>query len=218
MILLVFAGLAGCGHIPRIVELHDPLSAREHFQLALAYEQKKENDLALKEYEEVIRKKSFLEETYTNMANIYSGQGKRELSETYYLKSIQANPHYGKAYNNLAWIYITENKSLQRAETLLLQAIENDPDHSASYLDTLGTLYEKKGQWERALDVMSRAESLGFNGEPVQEKEFLNHFEKILLSLKRTSEAERIHEKIIEMEIQSPENDLPPVHENAPSH
>lgn len=215
--MILFLGISGgCAHIPRIVELHDPLTAREHFQLALAYEQKNENDLALREYRAVLETKSFLGECYTNMANIYFKQGKGDLSESYYLKSIRANPHYGKAYNNLAWIYILNNRSLQRAEALLLEAIENDAHNTASYLDTLGFLYEKEGKPERALEVLLKAESTGFNGNDLAESEFLKHLENLLIVLDRKSEAEKVHHKLVELKSQNREKPLPPEHEEKP--
>jgi len=212
MISLVLTLSTGCAPLPRMIELHDPLSAKEHFQLALAYEQKKENDLALKEYEEVIKKKMFLGESYTNMANIYYSQGKQDLSETCYLKSIQADPLYGKAYNNLAWLYISENKQLQRAEQLLLNAIEKDPGHSASYFDTLGSVYEKEGRWDQSLEVLRKAESSGFKGNPALETEFLKHLEKVLTALEKKSEADAIRQKIMTIEAQHPEEIPPHVH------
>jgi Tfp pilus assembly protein PilF len=200
---------AGCAQLPRIVELHDPLSAKEHFQLALAYEQKKENELALREYDEVLKKKEFREETYTNMANIYLSQGKEDLAEAFYLKSIQANPRYGKAYNNLAWLYISENKQLQRAEQLLLNVIEKDPEHSASYLDTLGSVYEKEGRWEKSLDTLKKAATEDFKGDAALETEFLKHLEKVLITLKKKGEADDVRQKINSIEAQHPE-EIPP--------
>ncbi len=189
---------SGCGEIPRIVVLHDPLSAEEHFRLALAYEQKREFDLALKEYEEVLKKKEFREETYTNMANIYAQQEKADLAEGSYQKAIKANPRYGKAYNNLAWLYLAQNKNLDKAEQLLTEAVEKDPAEAPSYLDTLGSLYEKEGRWEKSLETLKKAETIGFKNHPDQEILFFEHLEKVLLYLGQTDEAEQIHQKLQE--------------------
>jgi Tfp pilus assembly protein PilF len=212
MMSLILTLSAGCSHLPRIIELHDPLSAKEHFQLALTYEEKKENDLALREYEEVLKKKEFRGETYTNMANIYLSQGKEKLAESFYLKSIQADPLYGKAYNNLAWIYISENKDLQRGEQLLLNAIEKDPEHSASYLDTLGSVYEKEGKWEKSLEALKKAEREGFKRDRAIEREFLKHLEKVLIFLGKNNDADAVRRKIMAIEAQHPEEVLPHGH------
>ncbi|MHB8482762.1 MAG: tetratricopeptide repeat protein [Nitrospiria bacterium] len=195
MIGFVLTFATGCGHLPKIVVLHDPLSAEEHFQLALAYEKKKEYDLALKEYEEVLKKKQFREETCTNMANIYLNQGKPDLAEVYYHKSIQINPAYGKAYNNLAWLYLTRNEKLDQAERLLLEAIRMDPARSADYLDTLSSVYEKENRWDKALETLNKAESEGFEGRPGEAIQFYQHLEKVLTSLGRTNEAGEAHRK-----------------------
>ncbi|MFI5303465.1 MAG: tetratricopeptide repeat protein [Nitrospiria bacterium] len=205
MIVLMLVFVTACAQMPKIVELHDPLSPKEHFQLALAYELKTEYDLALREYEEVIRKKMFLGESYTNMANIFFHQGKYDISESYYLKSIHANPLYGRAYNNLAWLYINQNKPLPQAEHLLLQAIEKDPENSPSYLDTLASVYEKEGKWAQSLETLKKVESSGLAGNRMVEIEYLKHLEKILLILDRKSEADQVHKKITTLDGHSPE-------------
>ncbi|MFQ5950231.1 MAG: hypothetical protein ACE5J1_06050, partial [Nitrospiria bacterium] len=43
-------GLVGCGAVPKIIILEDPLTHEEHLQLGLSYEAKGEWDLALSEY------------------------------------------------------------------------------------------------------------------------------------------------------------------------
>ncbi len=209
MIGLILTLSTGCAQLPRIVELHDPLSAKEHFQLALAYEQKKENDLALREYEEVLKKKEFRGETYTNMANIYFSQGKQDLAEAFYLKSIQADPLYGKSYNNLSWLYLSQEKKLDQAEHLLIEAIGKDPENSASYLDTLGSVYEKEGRWEKSLETLKKAETEGFKGDIGIEAAFLKHLENVLTFLGKTNEADDVRQKIMTIEAQHPE-EIPP--------
>ena len=195
MIGLMVTMAAGCGHLPKIVVLHDPLSPEEHFQLALTYEKKKEYGLALKEYEEVLKKKQFLEDAWTNMANIYLVQGKPGLAEEFYLKSIRINPFYGKAYNNLAWLYLTQNEKLDQAEQLLIEAINRDPRLSADFLDTLSYIYEKEGRWDKALETLKKAESAGFEGRPGEAFQFYQHLEKVLTFLGRLTEAGQAHQK-----------------------
>ena len=192
MIGLVVTMTSGCGHLPKIVVLHDPLSAEEHFQLALTYEREKEYDLALKEYEEVLKKKQFREESCTNMANIYLAQGKAGLAEEFYQKSIRINPSYGKAYNNLAWLYLTQNEKLDQAEQLLLEAINRDPRLSPDFLDTLGFVYEKEGRWDKALETLKKAELAGFDDRPVEAIQFYQHLEKVLTFLGRLTDAARL--------------------------
>ncbi|MBI1821505.1 MAG: tetratricopeptide repeat protein [Nitrospirae bacterium] len=188
--------------MPKIVVLHDPLSAEEHFQLALTYERKKEYDLALKEYEEVLKKKQFREESYTNMANIYLAQGKAGLAEEFYQKSIRINPSYGKAYNNLAWLYLTQNEKLDQAEQLLLDAINRDPRLSPDFLDTLSFVYEKEGRWDKALETLKKAESAGFDDRPEEAIQFYQHLEKVLTFLGQLTDAAQAHQKMTTLQNQ----------------
>ena len=180
---------SGCASLPRIVILHDPLSPEEHFRLAVAYEQKKEYDFALKEYGEAAGEGKLAGASHTQMANIYQAEGKTDLAESHYLKAIGESPASGAAYNNLAWLYLAEGKNLDRAEELLRTAIIKDPARSPYYLDTLASVYEKKGAWERAIEALEEAEKTGFSGNKGAEIEFWDHMEKIYTRLGREKEA-----------------------------
>ncbi len=61
-----------------------------------------------------------------------------------------------EAYNYLGYLYVEENKDLDRAIELIKKALEIDPANGA-YLDSLGWAYFKKGMLQDALQEMRKA-------------------------------------------------------------
>ena len=124
---------------PRIIVLDDPLSPEEHLNLGVTYEQNKEFDNALKEYEKACKKLTI---AYLYMGNIYYSKHEYKEAEFYYKKVIDKNPKNADAYNNLAWLYYIRRENLDEAEDLALKAIELDPLKKDIYQDTLKNIRE----------------------------------------------------------------------------
>jgi len=124
--------------------LDDPLSPEEHLNLGVTYEQNKEFDSALKEYEKASKK---LPVAYLYMGNIYFTKNEYTAAEVYYKKVIDKDPKNADAYNNLAWLYYTKKENLEEAEALALKAIELDPLKKEIYEDTLQRIREAI-QWK----------------------------------------------------------------------
>jgi len=132
--LLLFA----CA-FPRIIVLDDPLSPEEHLNLGVTYEQNKEFDNALKEYEKASKKLTI---AYLYMGNIYFSKNEYTEAELYYKKVINKDPKNADAYNNLAWLYYIKRENLDEAEDLALKAIEFNPLKKDIYQDTLQKIRE----------------------------------------------------------------------------
>jgi tetratricopeptide (TPR) repeat protein len=133
--LLVFCGCS----FPRIIVLDDPLSPEEHLNLGVAYEQNKEYESALKEYEKASKQ---LPVAYLYMGNIHFSKNEYAEAESYYRRAIDEDPKNADAYNNLAWLYYTERENLREAEELVLKAIEINPEKKDIYQDTLEKIRE----------------------------------------------------------------------------
>lgn len=48
---------------------------------------------------------------------------------------LKRNPHFGKAYNHLGWVYETKYKNAERAEDYYKAAMKYAPEYTASYLN-----------------------------------------------------------------------------------
>ena len=76
-------------------------------------------------------------------------------------KSIDLDPpNAARAYNYLGYMWIDRNENLDEAEQLVKRALELEPDNGA-FLDSLGWLYYRKGQYNEALaELMKASEAL----------------------------------------------------------
>ncbi|HEY5600012.1 MAG TPA: tetratricopeptide repeat protein, partial [Candidatus Manganitrophaceae bacterium] len=79
---------------------------------------------------------------------------------TAYRKSLQENPQNAPLLNNLANLYLVQKTDLEEAESLARRAIEIDPSRKAYYLDTLGSIYIEREDYDLALSVFREAEIL----------------------------------------------------------
>lgn len=82
--------------------------------------------------------------------------------EALYKKMIAENPTLSVAYNNLAWLYVTQTDRFKEAEPLALKAVElagADPEDAAPSRDTLAWIYYRTARFEEALKVQKLAMS-----------------------------------------------------------
>ena len=129
--LIVFA-LTACS-TPRIVILNDPLTAREHVDLGLAYEHKGLLDLAKKEYLKAVDIQDTWEVPYFNLGNVAYSQKDLKNAETYYRKALNLDQQNPDIMNNLANLLHDMGRN-EEAMVLIDKALAIA--HKAQYLDT----------------------------------------------------------------------------------
>jgi tetratricopeptide (TPR) repeat protein len=137
LLILVFFGCS----VPKIIVMEDPLTPEEHLKLGLAYEQKGEYDLAIREYESASK---FITISYFYLGNAYFQKSEYDKAEASYRKAIRKDPGMADAYNNLAWLLYLQKKDLDEARSLTLKAISLNPEGKAPYLDTLKRIEDCK--------------------------------------------------------------------------
>ncbi len=121
--------------LPRITVWEDPLSAREHLQLGLTYEQQGDFELALREYKQALEE---LPEAHLMLGNLNFRKKNLEQSEKHYRLAIKKLPDNPNAYNNLAWLFYVQGQNLEEAERLARKAVAlAQPFETAPYEDTL---------------------------------------------------------------------------------
>lgn len=138
IIALLAVSLSSCS-LPRIIVLRDPLTPEEHINLGVSYEKNGELDAALKEYEAASKK---IPIAYLYAGNIYLQKKIYEEAESNYRIAIDKTKD-PRAYNNLAWLYFTQDIKLEDAERLARKAVELSPD-SRDFKDTLDKIVEKR--------------------------------------------------------------------------
>lgn len=132
VLVIVLAFMSGCS-FPKIIVLKDPLTPEEHISLGMAYEQKKEYDLAVKEYEAAAKK---LKTARLYLANARFLNHQPDKAEALYREVLRDDPNCADAYNNLAWVLYTQKRNLPEARALALKATTLNPQNE-QYRDTL---------------------------------------------------------------------------------
>ncbi len=142
LFIITFLIFSSCS-LPRIIILKDPLSPEEHINLGLSYEEKAEYDAAIREYETAAKDLAI---AYFYIGNLYFKKGDFDSAEKAYKKAIRKTSD-PRAMNNLAWLYYTLNKDLDRAEELAMEAVRQSPDN-ADFIDTLNKIKERRRSWQ----------------------------------------------------------------------
>ncbi len=96
---------------------------------------------------------SYFQENYSNKA-IHA-----------YKKALKINPADFPSMNNLAYTYAEEETNLDDALKLSIEALENNAD-SYSYMDTVGWVYYKRGEYEKAMEMLQKSFK-GSGGVPI---------------------------------------------------
>ncbi len=119
--LLLLIALAGCA-MPKIVILDDPLTAQQHNDLGVAYEEKGDFELAEKEYEKALKKNREWVIPYLNLGHLYYRQDKLDQAENILREGLRAKGDHPDLLNNLAWV-LMEKGRLEHAQYLIDKAI-----------------------------------------------------------------------------------------------
>lgn len=129
--------------MPRIVVIDDPLSASEHNDLGVVYENKGMFDLAEKEYRKALKKQDGWIVPYFNLGNLYYRQGNLDKAEQSFQKALDIDPDRPDVLNNLAYL-LYEQGRIAEAKVLIDRAlaIECKPE----YLDTRSKILEKSAE------------------------------------------------------------------------
>jgi len=149
----------GCGSMPRIVVLHDPLTPQEHAQLGVSYESQKDWASAEKQYQAALDQDPDFLPALANLGNVYAQQEQYASAEKMYRRALQHDSNNPMANNNLAWIYIVQGIHLDEAGKRIDRALAMDPDHRAFYEDTRALLFLSLGQPVQAQAASFRAET-----------------------------------------------------------
>jgi tetratricopeptide (TPR) repeat protein len=157
--LLALLVLSGCS-LPRIIILNDPLSVEEHNDLGRIYESQSKYDLAAQQYQEALRidKKSI--PTLLLLGDLSYRTRNYSEAESAYKRAIKLDPLNGDIYNNLSWVYLEQNSSLDKAEELMRQALTMNPEHRAYYLDTMGVVLLRLGRVAESISALKEATAL----------------------------------------------------------
>lgn len=139
ILVLTILVLAGCA-MPKIVVFDDPLTAQQHNDLGVAYEEKGDFDLAGKEYEKAIRKNRDWVIPYLNLGHVYYRQDKLDQAERALREGLRVKGDHPDLLNNLAWV-LMEKGQFDDAKALIDKAITMEDKEE--YRDTRREILER---------------------------------------------------------------------------
>ncbi|MDH4162289.1 MAG: tetratricopeptide repeat protein [Nitrospirota bacterium] len=155
-ILLLLGTFSGCS-LPKIVFLHDPLSADEHTQLGIAYDSQQKHDLALDQFRLAIKKDKKHLAAWKLLADLSYRLNDLDSAVSALEKAIELEPASGDSRNNLAWVYLKQGTNLKQAATILEEALMLHPANRPYYLDTLGMVLLKLGKTKEAVSALEES-------------------------------------------------------------
>jgi tetratricopeptide (TPR) repeat protein len=170
--------LSGCASIYGSYFMEDSLSAEEHNNLGVIYEREGKYDLAIREYKKAISGDGELIVPLVNIGNVYVKQGEYDEAEKYYKKALGKDKNNIEAANNLASLYIKTGGNYQAGIEALLTATGPQEPAPAYALDTLGVLYFKTGNPEKAGELLNEA-CKGASGDEKLKNEVNAHLVEI---------------------------------------
>lgn len=149
---------AGCGRIPRIIVLEDPLTAEEHLELGVAYERNGDFDLAIREYERALRKGGESFRARVNLGNVRLAKKEYGKAGEEYRKALAIRPGDPEATNNLAWVAILSGEDREEAAAGMDAILSGEENRTPALLDTLGVLRTRMGESAAAKEALDEAE------------------------------------------------------------
>lgn len=139
ILLLAVCILAACT-MPTIVVFDDPLTAEQHNDLGVAYEEKGDLGLAEKEFEKALKKNREWVIPYLNLGHLYYRQDKLDRAEHILREGLRAKGDHPDLLNNLAWV-LMEKGRLEHARYLIDKAISIEDKEE--YQDTRREILER---------------------------------------------------------------------------
>ncbi len=137
---------------------YQPKLDRWHYDLALAYTDRKEWDQAVREYEEVIRLQPRAIRAWNNLGNIHTLREDYPRAAECYRQVILLRPDIAHSYNNLGSVLFRMDR-LDEALKYFQAALRLRPDLAES-LNNVGAIHFRRGEYEEA--VKSYREALKY--------------------------------------------------------
>ena len=128
------------------------------------------------------------------LAMAYDQNKKWEKSDQLYTELIALNINDAQAYNNYAYSLIERNEDVDYALTLAKKAIELSPKTS-SYLDTIGWIYFKLNDLEKAKEFIGEAIVYDESSSVI-----LEHYGDVLIKLNEIDEALIFYNKALDLD------------------
>ncbi len=161
----------------------EPENDQLHHSLALAYMSLNDNEKAITTMRKALALNSEKDSYYFELGALMEKAGDYKGAIENMRQVIQLNPLHSNAHNFLGYMYALEGHDLDQALEHLKKALTIQP-RNGYFLDSLGWIYFKKGESEKALTQIQKA-LIYTEPDPV----LYDHLGDILFSLENYDEA-----------------------------
>lgn len=120
---------------------------------------------------------------YLNYGAACERAGQKGKAAEIFLEGVEKYPNTPHILNYLAYMWAEEGKNLDEALAHALKALETEPDNGA-YLDTLGWIYYKQGDYQQAREKIESARELMPNDPTI-----IEHLGDVYLAMDNKQEA-----------------------------
>jgi tetratricopeptide (TPR) repeat protein len=167
------------------------------FFIGTAYLLSDENENAVTWLERASRapaRKPFKSVVFSTLGDAQSNLGNSEEADRVYELALRYDPENHNAMNNFAYNLSVRGENLERAQELALKAMELDPENAA-YLDTMGWVFYKLGEYEKAKRFIKASIDLN---EQEASAEVLEHLGDVHDKLNNPEEAKKWWKRALE--------------------
>ncbi|UCD11505.1 MAG: tetratricopeptide repeat protein [Nitrospinaceae bacterium] len=126
-----------------------------HFNRGVFYQQARQWDEALAEYQAAARLNPENADAYNNLGVVYKARGELDRAIKEFLRAVYLDPGYSKAYNNIGVVYYMK-QDFDGAIRNYEKAIEARSDNLEAF-NNLALVYRKKNEPQKALGVLNQA-------------------------------------------------------------
>lgn len=139
-----------------------------HYQKGWIYFHAKRYDEAIKTFNEVTEKfagdKKIVRRSLSLLSSLYVQRGELRKGEEVLEKIYAEDPDDPSINNDLGYLYADHGKNLEKAKSMIQIAIKAEPENPA-YLDSMGWVLYKLGDYEKALPYLEKAVELPGGGD-----------------------------------------------------
>jgi tetratricopeptide (TPR) repeat protein len=135
---------------------NEPENAEFSYYLGTFYEEEEQFEKAEVAIKQAIKLEPDNPKYYFRLGVVYDKSNKKDASMGAMRKVIELNPKHSNALNYLGYTYADLGKNLDEAERLILEALKYKPN-DGYITDSLGWVYYKKGEFEKALEYLQKA-------------------------------------------------------------
>lgn len=153
LIVFLFAACSGHG----IYIMNDPLSADEHNDLAVIYEERGDYDLAIQHLKRAIRKDRENPLYRTNRGNVRLKMGDEKGALQDFEKATEIDPDCLEAINNLCFTRASKGLPLRACPGLVERQLASRKELPREFYDTAGLVYTRMEKPERAKEMYEGA-------------------------------------------------------------